>query len=450
MRSDFRETNLGEVCEVITDGAHLSPKSVDQGLPMASVKDLFDWGIDTKTARLISEEDFNQLVRQGCQPKNDDVLIAKDGNSALDTVCIQRGVADYVLLSSVAILRPNKEVVIPDYLRFYLSAKNVIARYKEFLISGAAIPRVVLKAFRTAPILLPDLTEQKRILAIVQPIQERIDTIRTENQVLESIAQTLFKSWFVNFDPVHAKAGGREPEGLSTEIAALFPSEFEGAELGAIPTGWAISSLGSLAELVNGFAFKGKDWQQDGNRVVKIGNVTPLLVRLDGCSFVSETTVLGLDKFQAKAGEILVGMTGYVGEAGLVPIHDGKVFVNQRVCKLIPKNPAWRSAVFAISRIPEFKKFCESNASGSAQANISGSQILSFPVVLPKNLSILDALDRAVEPLIETIVNNSGLIANLCDLRDELLPRLISGKIRIEEAEETLADVMPSTEKQVA
>ena len=149
---------LQDVCDTITDGAHLSPKDCPGGLPMASVKDMARWGIDVKSSRTISCEDFDALVRNGCQPQIGDVLIAKDGATCLDTVCEFKQADKVVLLSSIAILRPSKRLH-SGYLRYYLDCADTRAMLKAGYVSGSAIPRVVLKDFRRAPIPLPPLPE---------------------------------------------------------------------------------------------------------------------------------------------------------------------------------------------------------------------------------------------------------------------------------------------------
>ena len=120
MKANWIKATLEEVCLRITDGAHQSPKSVENGFPMASVKDLTPYGIQLANCRHISPEDFEKLVRQGCQPEPGDVLIAKDGNSALDTVCEVNQKDNLVLLSSVAILRPNTSKINSSYLIYFL------------------------------------------------------------------------------------------------------------------------------------------------------------------------------------------------------------------------------------------------------------------------------------------------------------------------------------------
>ena len=177
MSSEWTYTTLGEVCLKITDGAHASPKSVAIGKPMASVKDLTRFGIDLSAARLIAVEDFELLVKQGCRPEVGDVLIAKDGNSALDTVCNVSSPLDAVLLSSVAILRPDPAKINADFLKFYLSSSDVIDYLKSTFISGAAIPRVVLRDFKKAEIRIPSLGNQKGIAFVLNGIQNESNTL---------------------------------------------------------------------------------------------------------------------------------------------------------------------------------------------------------------------------------------------------------------------------------
>ncbi len=271
--SDWQTLTLVDVCSVITDGAHQSPKTVASGKPMASVKDLTRFGVDLSDARHIAPEDFENLVKQGCQPQVGDVLIAKDGNSALDTVCTVDKPLDAVLLSSVAILRPNPDVLDSNFLKFYLCSPDTVAYLKSNFISGAAIPRVVLRDFKRAEIFLPNLEAQKRISAVLQTIDDKIDLNRRINQTLEAMAQAIFKSWFVDFDPVKAKIAAieqgedplraamraisgktdaeldqmpREHHDQLAATAALFPDAMEESELGEIPKGWNVSKVETL------------------------------------------------------------------------------------------------------------------------------------------------------------------------------------------------------------
>lgn len=276
--SEWKTLTLGDLCTKITGGSHQSPKTVlNCGFPMSSVKDLYHYGIDLDSSRTISENDYQALVKQGCKPEVGDVLIAKDGNSALDTVCVINEPIETVLLSSVAILRPNPLEIVPEYLKYYLTAPKTIEYLKSNFISGAAIPRVVLRDFKLANITYPPLSEQKAIAHILGKLDDKIELNRQMNQTHEAMAQALFKSWFVDFDPVldnmPTGQAGALPDELKTKyekrtaapteqklistnpaLAALFPSSFVFNEtLGKwIPEGWEVKSLGKLIKLIGG------------------------------------------------------------------------------------------------------------------------------------------------------------------------------------------------------
>lgn len=136
---------LEKVCDRITDGAHNSPKSVEDGFPMASVKDMEDWGFNLQGCRRISGQDYDNLVRNDCKPKRGDVLIAKDGSYLKHTFVVGEE-RELVILSSIAILRPNARIS-ANYLNFILRSPETKARMKGF-VSGVALPRIILKDFR--------------------------------------------------------------------------------------------------------------------------------------------------------------------------------------------------------------------------------------------------------------------------------------------------------------
>ncbi len=163
----WRVLSLAEVCSRITDGSHSSPRTVAEGFPMASVKDMHDWGINIEECRRISREDFEVLVRNNCKPRVNDVLIAKDGSYLKHTFVVGEE-EDVVLLSSIAMLRPN-DAVRPSYLCFALRDPLTKSRMKG-IVSGVAIPRIVLKDFRKFPILVPPITIQAEWAKAVDPI----------------------------------------------------------------------------------------------------------------------------------------------------------------------------------------------------------------------------------------------------------------------------------------
>jgi type I restriction enzyme S subunit len=158
---------LEDVCSRITDGSHYSPKSVDFGYAMASVKDMHDWGINIDTCRKISEEDFQDLVRNDCKMRRNDVLIAKDGSYLKHCFVVERDL-DVALLSSIAMLRPDKRIN-PHVLAMTLREPDMKTRMTGF-VSGAALPRIILQAFRQFQIVLPHIALQDRWVASAEPM----------------------------------------------------------------------------------------------------------------------------------------------------------------------------------------------------------------------------------------------------------------------------------------
>lgn len=177
----WRKAPLKEVCTRITDGSHSSPTSVDEGIPMASVKDMHDWGFNTDQCRKISIQDFEALVRNDCKPLKNDVLIAKDGSYLKHTFVVQEEI-DLVILSSIAILRPN-HLIDPHLLNFILRDPITKTRMTGY-VSGVAIPRIILREFRNFEILLPSIEVQRIWAAHINPIAVQCFQLEKQNKVL--------------------------------------------------------------------------------------------------------------------------------------------------------------------------------------------------------------------------------------------------------------------------
>ena len=166
----WEEKPLSAITKRITDGSHVSPKTVEEGLPMASVKDMTEWGIDFESCRRISPEDYKKLVAMDCRPLKGDVLIAKDG-SYLKHVFVAEQDMDIVILSSIAILRPNEKYD-PLLLALFLKLEST-RNSLENIVTGAVIPRIVLKDFREFMVPVPPKNVQTKALETIRPLIEK-------------------------------------------------------------------------------------------------------------------------------------------------------------------------------------------------------------------------------------------------------------------------------------
>ncbi len=342
---------------------------------------------------------------------------------------------------AIAVIR-LRDTSLRTYLKTVL--ESTAGRHLIDAVLNTTVQKTLnLKDIRKLPVPLPTDVEVKWISGISEALTDRITLLRETNATLEAIAQALFKSWFVDFDPVRAKMEGRLPVGMDEAMAALFPDSFEESELGLVPRGWRVGKLADVAIFQNGYAFKSKDWVYSGHPVVKIGDVKPGFIDFTGCSHVAIASTLGLDRFQLKRGDLLVGMTGYVGETGLVTTIDPPAYMNQRVGRIATKNGLNDLGfVYCLVRNSDFKVFAEGQSHGSAQANVSGSALLNYSAVIPTS-QVQFRFNSILSSILEIVLSNHEQAQTLSTLRDTLLPRLISGQLRLPDALKEIEGALP-------
>ena len=424
---------------------------------MASVKDLTRFGIEIAQARKISEKDFDALVRQGCRPEIGDVLIAKDGNSALDTVCNIKSEVEVVMLSSVAILRPDPTKILSDFLKFYLSATPTVQYLKSNFISGAAIPRVVLRDFKKADVPLPPLEEQKRIAHILGTLDDKIELNHRMNRTLEAMAQAIFKSWFVDFEPVKAKAAakaaGASPEEIEraamaavagkteaeldqlpehqqqslAQTAALFPDAFHNSELGEIPEGWIPSTFGAESECLDSkrIPLSKREREKRQGKFPYYG-ATSVVDHVD--DFLFDETLL------------LLGEDGSVVHPDGTPFTQyvwGKIWVNNHAHVLRGVAPVSTEQLLLFIQQTDIS----SRVTGAVQLKLNQKNMKSIPFVRADN-SMHEAFQNFTEPLFEMIKNTTREVETLAQLRDALLPKLLSGEPNAPEAKPKIEEAL--------
>jgi len=270
---------------------------------------------------------------------------------------------------------------------------------------------------------LPSMKVQRDIAVFINAIEHRIDLLRQTNATLEAIAQALFKSWFIDFDPVRARAEGREPEGMDAATAAAFPDEFEASALGLIPRGWKIGNVYDVAEVRYGAPFASKlfNTEGDGLPLVRIRDLrdespgvwTPE-IHPKGCKVYPGDIVVGMD------GEFRAYLWG--GEAA---------WMNQRICMFRPANG--HSAAFVRSVIAAPLAHVEATETATTVIHLGKGDIDRFRIVVPDR-EIAGAFATVCQPLYDRVVAGKQAMRSLVSVRDMLLPRLISGKLRLPEA----------------
>lgn len=302
-----------------------------------------------------------------------------------------------------------------------------------------------MSTIRALPVPLPRLSVQVQISEVLGTLDDRIELLRQTNATLESIAQALFKSWFIDFDPVRAKAKGREPEGMDAATAALFPSEFEESGLGLIPKGWQMSTLGSLCELTKGCSYKGDGLSEaEGAFMFNLGCFNAQ--RVFATEKVKRYTGEYRPRHAVSPGDLIIANTDMtqarhiLGRPVLVPHGFEPGFVSHHVFKVSVrafdghKPEALRNFLFFTFREPTFRERAIGFATGTTVLALPVSAVTDCPACIP-DAPCLIAWNNVVRPLFDAIGLNEARVEKLVSLRDTLLPRLISGKLRIPEVQ---------------
>lgn len=327
----------------------------------------------------------------------------------------------------------------PAYL-YYCLADPTFIDHTMATCKGAKMPRGDKGAMLQYLVSKPELAIQKKVSSLLRGLDESILTLQHQNTALEAIAQRLFRSWFVNFDPVHAKAAGKEPDAMSADLATLFPSEFEDSELGQIPKGWSVSPYAEAIDILSGGTPK-TNVEGYWNGDISWFSVTDAPVA--GQVFVLRTekhiTKSGLENSPAKllpARSTIISARGTVGKIGMV---SGPMTINQSCYALAPKKDQGLYWVYFQTRnlVSRLKQM----AHGGVFDTITRDTFKGVNVVNPPD-GVFDAFSTASKPLFDALECNGRLILCLTELRDHLLPRLISGKLSLEDAERAVEEAV--------
>lgn len=313
----------------------------------------------------------------------------------------------------------------------------------------------------------PPLSEQKAIAHTLGSLDDKIELNRQMNATLEAMAQALFKSWFVDFDPVidnalaagnpipdelEAKAAARQALGdarkpLPEDIRSLFPNAFVFTEeMGWIPEGWEISSLKDVSLVKGGYAFKSKDFTFSGSPVIKIKNInSDRTVDINDVQYIPDSIANKAKSFWLHTGDLLMAMTGAtVGKFGLLTtIKDEHYLLNQRVAKFFPLTNLSKKIWFVYCCLNQeiTTDYITNIAHGSAQPNISGDAIMTAKIIFPTS-NLIRLFDENVDSIFSKMLKNNQQAYSLIQLRDTLLPKLLSGELRIPEAERLVVEAI--------
>lgn len=444
MQSEWLQRPLSEVARDITVGfvGTMADQYVDDGVPFLRSLNVRPLQIDTSDVKYISREFHDRLRKSALSPG--DVVIVRTGKpgtcAVIPETLPEANCSDVVIVRCAPELRPAfLSYWVNGMATSHVSAHTVGAVQQHFNVASAKLLRLPV----------PPLSVQDTVLAPLLAIDQRIDLLRQTNATLESIAQALFKSWFIDFDPVRAKAEGREPEGMDAATAGLFPTEFEESALGLIPKGWRVSTMAEHVSAERGLSYKGAGLR-DAGQGVPMHNLNSVLEG-GGYKYAGLKHYSGdfKDRHTVSGGEVIVANTeqGHehrlIGFPAIVPMRYERAIFSHHIyrVRLRPDSPLTVHTLYYMLMAPAVREQVIGCANGSTvnMLKVAGLEIPQF--VCPSS-EVATTFEAIAQPLRRQAEANVERIDALTELRDTLLPRLISGKLRLPEAQEQVEDVL--------
>ena len=248
MSFDIETTELAELCEQVIDCPHSTPVWMDAGVIVLRSSNIRNGRLDLSNPSYTDEYHYQERSRRA-KVQAGDLVITRE--APMGEVCLIPDDLKCCLGQRMVMLRPDHERCDGKYLLYALQSNRVQNEIRSHEGTGSTVSNLRIPVLKSLPIPTPDLANQKAIAHILGTLDDKIELNRKTNETLEAMAKALFKSWFVDFDPVRAKAEGR-PTGFPAEISDLFPDSFEDSELGEIPSGWRVAPVGDVVECVGG------------------------------------------------------------------------------------------------------------------------------------------------------------------------------------------------------
>jgi type I restriction enzyme S subunit len=416
----------------IQDGNHgeKHPKSSDyvpSGVPFIMAQDLVDGRLDLEHCNFIRSEQARSL-RIGFARPGDVLLTHK---ATMGRVAVVPGNYEYVMLTpQVTYYRTgDRSRLDAGYLRYAFSSPPF--QYQLNATSDQSTRKYIsISAQRDLWIALPPLPEQRAIARVLGTLDEKIDLNRRMNETLEAMARAIFKSWFVDFDPVRAKAEGRrQPVEIDPAIASLFPNSFEDSRVGQSPRGWQVRPLDRVAQFLNGLALqKYPAGDAESLPVIKIAELR------SGSTTGSDRASSRIpNEYVIEDGDLLFSWSGTLEVRVWC---GGKGALNQHLFKVMcTEYPKWFVLRWIEEHLPAFQAIAASKA--TTMGHIQRHHLAEALVLIPPS-ELLERVDGLLAPLFNLVVANQLETRTLATIRDALLPKLLSGETRVKDAEKLL------------
>jgi type I restriction enzyme S subunit len=415
---------LSEVA-VITDSLHKTPNYVNEGHPMIRVTDIKGGRLNTSEALSVDDETYREFTRR-YKPRKGDIVFSRVGSY---------GNTSYVGDDHFFCLGQNTAIISPKldsrYVYYCLQSPFVKTQIEEMAV-GSTQKTISIKSIES--LIVPTFSEYEmlRIAGILGALDDKIELNRKMNETLEGMARALFKSWFVDFDPVRIKSRGGEPVaelGISPEFSSLFPDSMTVTESRDIPIGWHEGKLADVCQAI----FSGGTPDTSRKEFWK-GNIpwlssgetrNALIIKTD--RQISEVGVNSSSTRKANSGDIVVAGAGQGNTRGQTSLLCFSTYINQSVVALRPRSNVWSKWLYLnlSCRYQEMRGLSDSHSiRGSLTTKILGAMRTTIP-----DETVVVAFDRLADELFKLMEANLRENVVLAAARADLLPRLLSGEL---------------------
>jgi type I restriction enzyme S subunit len=428
----------------LIDCDHQTPAAVDEGYPYIAIPQLKNGHVTLDGVRRISQSDYNDWTKK-LAPKANDVIVVRRCNSG-ESAHIPEGLK-CAIGQNLVVLRADGSKVLPQYLRWLVRGTEWWDEVGKYINVGAVFDSLRCRDIPNFELPIPPIDEQRQVAATLAALDDRITLLRETNATLEAIAQALFKSWFVDFDPVRAKMEGRAPEGMDEATARLFPDSFEESELGLVPRGWRLVPFGQLLCHTIGGDW-GSDAPDDKNdalvAIIRGTDIPDLQSGANSRVPVRYTSQKKLATRKLEDGDIVLEVSGGSKDqptgralyltAGLLGQFDCPV-EPASFCRLLRPNSKDIGVLLGqhLTYIYAQGKTWEYQNQSTGIANFQTTHFLETELVAVPGEDVLAAFAETIRPMVDRA--HLTQIQELATLRDTLLPRLISGQLRLPQAQ---------------
>jgi type I restriction enzyme S subunit len=393
--SEWKQVKLKTVCSDISYGYTASASKEKVGPKFLRITDITSGKInwDTVPYCRISEKDYHKY-----KLSIGDIVIARTGT--LGSSAIIKNDIDAVFASYLIRFRIDEKLADPFFISYVLQSQD-FKEYVNAVNSGSVQPGTNARQLGDYELPLPPLPEQKAIAEVLSSIDDKIELLHRQNKTLEEMAMTLFRQWFI--EPTK--------DGL--------------------PEGWEEVSLGDVFDYLEGPGIRNWQYSTKGIPFLNIRLIENGEINIKNANFISEEEAFGkYKKFLLQEGDVVISTSGTLGKYAIVRKYHLPLLLNTSIIRFRPKNKNYRIFMYLYLKSREFKEYLESSADGSVQANFGPTHLRTIKIIIPPNHT-LEKFENAISPFYERLNNNYSQIQTLEKLRNTLLPKLMSGEIRV-------------------